>query len=110
MNTILRSATLAELQLLLKIIERQGSAWTRELPPAAKKDLFVGVNLDPNFWDVLVLKYRDESVDTVADLAQLKMIVKRLISRLAVDRDQPPNLKLAKNRSSLDWKETNLEK
>jgi hypothetical protein len=106
----LRVTTLSELQLLLKIVERQGVAWTQELPADAKKELFVGVNLDPNFWDSLTLRFKDEAVDTVADLALLKMVLRRLCSRLAVDRDQPPNLKLAKSRSSLNWKETDLEK
>lgn len=109
MNTTLRDATAAELRLLLTVIERQGKAWTQEMPPEAAKEAAIQVRFDPNVWKRLVFKYKDEAVDTVADLAHLKLIVSRLVSRLTVDPDRPPNLTLAKKRSALNWQETDLE-
>ena len=73
------ASTIAELRLQLRVIERQGIAWTRQLPQEAAKEAAVHHKFDPNLWDNLSLKFKDYHVDIVGDLAQISMLMTRIV-------------------------------
>lgn len=109
MNDTLKQATLGEMRLMLQMIERQGRAWVAEMPKEAAKEAAIRVRFDPDLWTGLCLKYKDSCVDTVGDLAEMKMILGRIIARLEAE-GRPVNLKLARHRTTLEQQEADLER
>ena len=94
---LLRLATVRELGLLLMSVERLGSEWAHHMPAEAAKEASIHAKFDPNLWENLCMKYKDYRVDTVGDLAHVKMMLERIVSTLEAE-GRPRDLSLTKRR------------